>query len=229
MGKNSNSYPRSFSGRTHPSPRFPWHRSSNRPSFEERERGRRAGGRQRSAPHNHFSRHDGRETNCGDRGSAEEETPACWAGGRSGNGGSVINSESPCHIIALLKSGRMTYALDFWGPACHPKRLCPETRSTLSAPDLCLLPSLASAHHAGVAAAKSPIALDETVTIFCRTVFVSKEGASEGRTVLRDDSRRVLLLPYLAVEPSSSCLPFRLLLVPLLGRPPEMPTVHHCE
>ena len=57
--------------------------------FEERAE-RRA--RQRSAPHNHFSRHDGRETNCGDRGSAEEETPACWAGGRSGNGGSVINS-----------------------------------------------------------------------------------------------------------------------------------------
>ena len=41
--------------------------------FEERAE-RRA--RQRSAPHNHFSRHDGRETNCGDRGSAEEETPA---------------------------------------------------------------------------------------------------------------------------------------------------------
>ena len=125
--------------------------------------------------------------------------------------------------------------LIFW--ACHPKRLCPETRSTLFAPDLCLLPSPARR----IMPPPSPRSRRlhwmrqsrSSAGPFSYRRSEGREGGPSSYAKSPPSSPPLLAV----VEPSSSSsswLPFRLfLLVPFVvgeggGLPPEMPTVHHC-
>ena len=127
----------------------------------------------------------------------------------------------------------MTYALDFWG--CHPKRLCPETRGTLFALDLCLLPSLARR----IMPPPSPRSrrlhwMRQSRSSAGPFSYRRSEGREGGPSSYAKSppslppsllgGRRALLFFFLA---PLSVVPPR----PVVGEgglPPEMPTVHHC-